>query len=267
MLDTRMIERLRELDLEDNVIALINYMYDNGDISEEEIFDIGDDEEFDIDNIGTYELGEQYDTYDDALGTNISCNGEDWYVFDNYDDAEAAAKEECMLLFDDIGIEGINFDNLGGIERYVDEDWFKDALEESFRFYCEDIANEGDNTYDNRLVQECYDEGLITDSDFEEDEDGEPDYTQCLVDEEDLVDRYVDNYVSGIYDPIQTYIDNFGAYDFDNVVKNNPNLIDLDSLANDIVEADGVANSLARYDGEEIETDFDDITYYMYRNN
>ena len=78
---------------------------------------------------------------------------------------------------------------------------------------------------------------------------------------------YVDNYVSGIYDPIQTYIDNFGANDFDYVIKNNPNLIDLDSLANDIVEADGVANSLARYDGEEIETDFDNITYYMYRNN
>jgi len=37
-------------------------------------------------------------------------------------------------------------------------------------------------------------------------------------------------------------------------------------LAEDIVDIDGPANSLARYDGNENEIDLNDITYYLYRN-
>ena len=267
MLDTRMIERLRELDLEDDVIALISYMYDNGDISEEEIFDIGDDEEFDIDNIGTYELNNEPTDYEDALGKNITYNMEDWYVFDDHYDAVLAAEEDTrQLIEDDMGITGINFDYLGGIEKYVDEDWFRDAERESFEFYCEDIATESSRDYDNRLVEECYDVGVIDDDDFEKDADGNPDYNECLLDESELTDRYVDYHLDSISDFIEEFKFQFGEDEFNRVVMDN-NLIDINELVEDIVSTDGPANSLARYDGNEVEYDFDGITYFMYRNN
>lgn len=267
MLEERALARLRELvDDDDNVLAIINYMYDNGDITEEEIFNIRDDEEFNIENVENYDLGEDYQIYDDAVGTNINYNYEDWYVFDNYDDAVAAAIEDTKLFLEDEGIDGVNFDKLGGIENFVDTDWFKDTLKEYFENYCYDIESEGDNTYDNRLVQECYDNDLIDDDDFELDEDGEVDYTQCTLNTDKLVELYVDDYMSRLDDPVGEYISQFSEEDFNKAVKNN-GLVDMDELAEAIVDADEPKNSLSRYDGNEVKYDFDGTTYYMYRNN
>ena len=64
-------------------------------------------------------------------------------------------------------------------------------------------------------------------------------------------------------DDVQWYIDNFGKKQFTEIVKQN-NLIDIDKLAEAIVDADGPANSLARYDGDEISLD---CGYYCYRTN
>lgn len=191
------------------------------------------------------------------------------YVFDNYEDAESAAKEDVLNLFDDIGFEGINVD----LENFADQDWFKDALVESFEFYCRGIVYENDDTYGNRLVQECYDNDLIDDESFEKDENGEPDYTQCIIDEDELVDRYVAWYEDDLNssyagDFVQAYIDDFGARDLSELIKNNPSIIDTDALAEYIVDDDGVANSLARYDGNEYEVEIGDgVTYYVYRAN
>lgn len=266
-MNERIIERLYELDLSDNEVALIKFMYENGDVTEEDIFDIGEDEEFNIENINFYELSEPVDEYDDGVtegtsGTNVTYNGEDWYVFNDYDDAIKAATNDVLMYLDDVGVAGINLD----MTKYVDEDWFEDAERESFENYCYDIANEGDDTYDNRLVQECYDEGLIGDSDFEEDEDGEPNYEECLIDTDELTERYVENHMNSITDFVQEFIFNFGTDEFNDVVKQY-NLIDFDELAEDIVDIDGPANSLSRYDGNENEIDLNDITYYLYRNN
>lgn len=185
------------------------------------------------------------------------------FVYDDYDEAYAAAKEDCENLIDEIGFEGINVD----LAEFADEDWFKDALVESFRFYCEDIASESDDTYGNRLVEECYSRGLIDDSDFATDEDGEPKYDECLVDEDDLVERYVDWYEEDNYDWVQLYLDELGSENFDYAVKNNPSIIDIDALCEYIVDNDGVGNSLAGYDGNEWEVEYDGTTYYVYRNN
>ena len=266
-MNERIIERLRELDLSDNEIALVKFMYENGDVTEEDIFDIGEDEEFNIENIDTYELNESIDEYGDAItdytsGTNVSYNGEDWYVFSDYDDAVKGATNDVLMYLDDVGIDGINLD----MAQYVDEEWFEDAERESFESYCYDIATEGDNTYDNRLVQECYEEDLIDDDDFEIGEDGEPNFEECKLDTDELVERYVDYHMSGITDFIQEFIWNVGKDEFNSVIKKY-GLVDFDELAADIVEIDGPANSLARYDGNENEVELDGNTYYLYRNN
>ena len=191
------------------------------------------------------------------------------YVFDDYEDAESAAKEYVLNLFDDIGFEGLNVD----LAMFADQDWFKDALVESFEFYCRDIVSEYDDTYGNRLIQECYDHDLIDDESFETDENGEPDYTQCIIDEDELVDRYVEWYEDDLNydyggDFVQAYIDNFGNGELHYIIKNNSNIIDTDALAEYIVDNDGVANSLAGYDGNEYEVEIGDgVIYYVYRTN
>ena len=267
MLDSRIIDRLYELELSDEEIALISYMYDNGDITEEDIFNIGDDEVFDIEKVGEYTLVLLTPPYVyDNNGNLISFNNEKWWVFDDEDSARDAAIEDNKNLIDDIGITGIDFGYLGGIENYVDTEWFEDAYRESEENYCWDILDEGDNIYDNRLVAECYEEGLIDDDDFEEDENGEPDYAQCIVSDDELVERYTDLLMNRIVDYVDEFKSEFGEQEFNDVVIEK-GLVDIDKLCEDIVDTDGIANTLSSYDGEEVTYDFDGNTYYMYRCN
>ena len=139
-------------------------------------------------------------------------------------------------------------------------------MQESNEFYCDDIADESSSIYESRLVEECYDNGLIDDDDFETDEDGDPNYEECLVDEDDLKEKLAqymtDN--SGYSYASQWYMDNFGEEAFNEFVKRN-NAVNVDELAEYVVRTDGVENSLARYDGQENTFELDGTTYYIYR--
>ena len=193
----------------------------------------------------------------------IEVNGYEFRIFDSYDDAYDAAVESVENIIDDIGFEGLNLE----ISEFMDDDIFKDALVESFEYYCEDIANESSRNFENRLVEECYDNGLIDDDDFEQDEDGEPDYENCLVDTDELTSRYVENYENGIYDWYREYVFNFGEEGVKSLIDNNPNAIDMDALCRYIVDSDGPESTLAGYDGNENTLDYFGTTYYIYRTN
>ena len=191
------------------------------------------------------------------------CDDMEFYVFDDYDDAEEAAKQDVIEIIDDVGYTCIN-----GWEDYVNEDIFEEAMQESNEFYCDDIADESSSEYESRLVEECYENGLIDDEDFEIDEDGDPDYEQCTRDEDDLKEMLA-NYMtenSGYSYASAWYLDNFGEQDFNEFVERN-NAIDIDELAEYVVRSDGVAHSLARYDGNENEFDLNGSTYWIYRCN
>ena len=169
-----------------------------------------------------------------SLAIEVKFGDEEYYCYESYDEAEEAAQEDCKELFDDIGIEGIRFENIGGIESYVDEDWFDDAKKEDAEYYVSDIKESEPERYKEEFGD---------------------------VDEDEAVEKYLDGYYEN--DSIQWYIDNFGKKQFTEIVKKN-NLIDLDKLAEAIVNSDGPANSLARYDGDEISLD---CGYYCYRTN
>lgn len=201
---------------------------------------------------------------DNSYGDTYECDGGEYLVFDDLDEAEAAAREDVINLIDDIGFTSIN-----GWKDYVDEDWFEDAMRESFESYAEDIASESSDQFESRLVEECYDRGLIDDDDFYE-RDGEIDYTDCfrydqyalqeMLAEDMVSDELMHGYAS------KWYIDNFGSESFDEVCVNN-DLIDREEIADYVVRSDGAANTLAGYDVEEHTYDLDGITYFIYRNN
>ena len=176
----------------------------------------------------------EYNEGPGRLAVQVTFGNEEYYCYEDYSDAESAAQEDCKELFDDVGIEGIRFENIGGIEQFVDTGWFEDAKREDAEYYVSDIHESEPERY--------------------EEEFGD-------VDEDEAVEKYLENYYEN--DDVQWYIDNFGKKQFTEIVKQN-NLIDLDKLAEAIVDADGPANSLARYDGDEISLD---CGYYCYRTN
>jgi hypothetical protein len=176
----------------------------------------------------------EYNEGPGQLAVQVTFGNEEYYCYESYDEAEDAAKEDCKELFDDIGTEGIRFENIGGIENFVDTGWFEDAKKEDAEYYVSDIHESEPERYQEEFGD---------------------------VDEDEAVEKYLEDYYDG--DDVQWYIDNFGKKQFTEIVKQN-NLIDLDKLAEAIVDADGPANSLARYDGDEISLD---CGYYCYRTN
>lgn len=192
-----------------------------------------------------YEVGEE--KYPDS-----------YLVFDDYEDAIEEAKESISNTFDDIGVTGINWDYIGGIQRFLDEDWFKEAHLESNYYYAEDIAK----SEPERFAEEAEEYGLDL---------SQYDYDKETGDYEDsyLIDDFAEamREAQGYSDDIQWYIDNFGEDDLNSLLERNPYLIDEDALIEEIINVDGVANELARYDGKENEEDYDGVTYYIYRTN
>ena len=176
----------------------------------------------------------EYNEGPGQLAVQVTFGNEEYYCYESYDEAEEAAQEDCKELFDDVGIEGIRFENIGGIEQFVDTGWFEDAKKEDAEYYVSDIHESEPERYQEEFGD---------------------------VDEDEAVEKYLEDYYDG--DDVQWYIDNFGKKQFTEIVKQN-NLIDLDKLAEAIVDADGPANSLARYDGDEISLD---CGYYCYRTN
>lgn len=176
----------------------------------------------------------EYNEGPGQLAVQVTFGNEEYYCYESYDEAEEAAQEDCKELFDDVGIEGIRFENIGGIEQFVDTGWFEDAKKEDAEYYVSDIHESEPERYQEEFGD---------------------------VDEDEAVEKYLEDYYDG--DDVQWYIDNFGKKQFTEIVKKN-NLIDLDKLAEAIVDADGPANSLARYDGDEISLD---CGYYCYRTN
>ena len=184
---------------------------------------------------------------------------ESYLVFDDYEDAIKEAKESISNTFDDIGIAGINWDYIGGIERFLDEDWFKEAHLESNYYYAEDIAK----SEPERFAEEAEEYGLdLSQYDYDKETgDYEDSY---LIDDFAEAMREATGYGD---DDIQWYIDNFGKDDLNSLLKEHPSILDEDALIEEIINVDGVANELARYDGKENEEVYDGVTYYIYRTN
>jgi hypothetical protein len=178
------------------------------------------------------------------------------------DEATAEAEENIRNLVDDVGIESFNVN----INDFVDVNWFRDAQDESNRFYVEDIENENDHTYGNRLIRELYDGGILTDEDFKKDAEDNIDYSEVNeeVDLDSKKEELIDKMNSDWKDPVDWYIKNFG--DLKEVIKSNPNIVETDALAEYVVSVDGRGHVLNGYDGNEYEEEVNGTTYYIYES-
>ena len=119
--------------------------------------------------------------------------------------------------------------------------------------------------YDNRLIEELHDRHILDDGDFEEGEDGEPDFRNLkdYVDIDLYKEEYVDLLVEDAGDPVDYCGDSFG-WEWVTEMATQNDLIDLDEVVEQCIYEDGVAHFIARYDGNEYELG---NGLYAYRTN
>ena len=206
------------------------------------------------------DLGEAYGY---SRAHNFSYGDEEYAVYEDYVDAEADARQDVIELIDDMGLESFSPDFQETIiDNYIEDDWFESAMQEYYQSYAEDISNESSDDYNNRLIEESIENGVISEDDL--DEDGE--YKGEYYDLESMFAEDMCGNNAGYDCAAEWYRDTVGDEDFKQTVKQY-NLIDWDKVAEECVRLDGVAHSLARYDGEENEIDYNGTTYYIYRTN
>ena len=211
------------------------------------------------------EVDEIQEGYDDNI---FEYGDEEYLVCDDYDDAVSKAEESFLNLVDDLGGEMFDIKGLEWvINKNIDEDWFRDAFEEMEYSYVSDIEDEKDNRFESRLISEMVDNGILDeDEDFHYAEDDEDEEYPILNDDVDLdakKDEFVEDYLDSISDFVEEYKFEFGSQALYDAVEQN-NLVDWESVAEEVVSMDGPANELASYDGDEIELE---DGYYAYRLN
>lgn len=175
--------------------------------------------------------------------------GEEWAVTDDYDACERAGYVEVEELIDELGYDSLNWDNMGGIEEYVDENWFEEAMRESYQFYAEDIESESASSdeYENRLQEEMAEVGVET--------------------VEDFVDHFVEDNMNYYGNAVKWYISEYGNESFQHLIKEGVITIDSEKAAEEVISTDGLGHILSSYDGRMVEHDYDGRTYYMFRLN
>ena len=154
-------------------------------------------------------------------------------------------REEEFKAYQESLIENMGLDAFSGwaqdyiIDNFVDDEWFMEAMRESFEYYISDINEEptDNEKFESRLQEEIFESGSK--------------------DEEDYL-----NYLCDLESPIEWFLNNFGKNEFSTIVKEH-DLINWEDVINWVAHEDGYG-CLATYDGEELELQ-DNL--YAYRIN
>ena len=200
-------------------------------------------------------------TYDDK---NFEVNGEEYLVVTEDEGYEMAKEDVQDSLEYDMGLEGFSESTQEyALEHFCTYDWESD-MHESHIDYAHDIDYEsGSNGYATRLIEEAIDEKVIKEKDCFENEDGELDYE----DKDELAEMLADE-IDKNYDSMVEWFDSiYGRYWVKEMRDILKDYIDWEALAEYVVDVDGVANTLARYDGEENTEKVNGVEYYIYRTN
>jgi len=152
-------------------------------------------------------------------------------------EVESAAKENMESYLDELGLEGISS---WVVTNNLDEDSLeKDLKQHYYEYYNDDVR------YDLESWFSDYDE------DDEETHPSEDDI-------EEKVDELVDDRVSELLDNLDEVWENgYSISDY----------VDMDGVADDIIQADGYGHVLSSYDGNENIVEIDGVDYYIFRTN
>ena len=157
------------------------------------------------------------------------------------EEAYDTAEEDIRNSIEECGIESFSKSYQEWIlDSCVDKEWFDEYLEEYYLDYINDIRDVKAvcNEYETRLAEEMDEAGVETEEEF------------------------LSYLIEDAGNSIDWYIDCFGYEEFKSVCEDY-NLIDWDSVIEEVISEDGIANSIATYDGKEYEVG----EYFIYRLN
>ena len=163
------------------------------------------------------------------------------YIVLTEEEAYEEAEESIKNSIEDLGLESFSECFQEWIlDTCVDKEWFDEYLEEYYTYYIDDIRDVKAiyEEYETRLEEEMDDAGVNTEEEF----------LYYLIDD------------AG--NSIDWYIDCFGYEEFKYICE-ECDLIDWDSVIEEVISEDGFAHSIATYDGKEYEVD----KYFIYRLN
>ena len=225
---------------------------------------------------------EPYDHY--GLYT-FAYDGAEYAVGDD-DTADEAALDQVKSLIDDIGVEGfgdwviennIDGDDVAEEFRYSLEEDIRDCPECHLDEDYDKVLSYDGKQHQNKLEEQIADlQDQLNDEDMKEEwedmetliEDLENELEGLEEDEdwmewdEEKMDDWVEGRLGEIRDDPLEELKHWG-YEGDQILR----FVDVDGVANDVVEADGRGNGLSGYDGDENEVHFDDEWWYIYRIN
>ena len=170
---------------------------------------------------------------------NIEVEGFEFVASDNYTSLEELATEQVKEIIEDCGLtENLIFE--AELKGWIDEEYFRE--------YWEDLH-----------YSMAYDEGIYNIMDSDE--------VELYESGELLEDDIRENYYNALQDGIEgNWIDEFKFQfgdDLFNDIVIKENLINIEELSKWCVDMDGVAHTLATYDGEEEEFN----GFYFFRTN
>lgn len=220
------------------------------------------------------EISEGYD----ENNFEVETDEEDMEFFvGTYDESYEAAKQDVLDLLDEMGIDALSPDY--DYSEYIDDFYFVELCRKELYDDVEDLAKQPDpqGKYANEFIKE-----LMEGEDFEniggsfialnKNKQGLLD----LSDDEEDYDYFMDEYVNEKMEKIENtygsynkwYLEYKGSKAFKDTIYNNPfECLDYESMAEDIVDTDGMGNFLASYDGVENEVSVNGTDYYIFRTN
>lgn len=185
----------------------------------------------------------EWTTY--GLPTYKSGN-EEYAVASDEKEVYNAVVEEVESILDDVGYDAFMWDNMGGIENFVNTDWFEDARKESNESYARDIAE----SEPERFKEEAKEYGITVGEDIDE--------NAIYAFAEKMKENQEEN-------PVEWFINNFGKDAIKDLIKEKKITFDTHAIADEVINLDGPGHVLSGYDGNEVEQQVNGKTYFLYR--
>jgi len=238
--------------------------------------DIDEDEGETIYNLVPAEYDHYGLTTFEWLGTDFENSV---WIVGEWNEVYAAAKESQENLIEDTGLEGFN---QGFLESHIDVDEVLEYFEEMFEndvyespesyFDEEDLPLSSEQESKIEKLESELDEqnDIIYNSDDEESVETAEGYVEDIEFEINniksspegeptvgMVESAVEDRLDDVKDNILSYMNDYGMELI--------NYVDMNDLVEDVLDTDGLGNTLGGYDGEESETDVNGTTYYVFR--